>query len=518
MSNKGEMENLNVKRALISVSDKEGLTEFAKKLENCDIEIISTGGTKKNIEDDGIRVKSVEEITNFPEIMNGRVKTIHPKIFGGILAREEDKEQKEDLEIVDINLVVVNLYPFEETSKKEGELSELIEMIDIGGPSLIRAAAKNYSRVCVVVDPEDYEEVSSAIEKQQMNLDMRERLALKAFQYTAKYDAYIQSELSERFDLDILSNDYLNIIGKRKGELRYAENPHQSGAFYVDSKVDTPSIATAKQIQGKQLSYNNILDFDGALAIVADFEEPTVVIIKHTNPCGVASSENLSEAYNDALETDPSSAFGGIIGANREVDIETANKIVESFKEGVVAPSFSKESIEILSQKKNMRLLEVGDIERYEAGNQMKSVAGGWLIQEPDQKRITREECSVVTDKQPSEEEWIGLMYGWKLIKHIRSNAIVFTKGKRTVGIGAGQMSRVDSVRIASFKSRPDAKGTVMASDAFFPFPDGIEAAAEAGITSIIQSGGSIRDQEVIDSANKIGVSMVFTGERHFRH
>ena len=518
MSNRDEMENLNVKRALISVSDKEGLTEFVKKLQTCDIEIISTGGTKKNIEDEGIQVKSVEEITNFPEIMNGRVKTIHPKIFGGILAREEDKEQKEDLEIVDINLVVVNLYPFEETSKKEGELSELIEMIDIGGASLIRAAAKNYSRVCVVVDPEDYEEVSSAIEKQQMNLDMRERLALKAFQYTAKYDAYIQTELSERFDLDILSNDYLNIIGKRKGELRYAENPHQSGAFYVDSKVDTPSIATAKQIQGKQLSYNNILDFDGALAIVADFEEPTVVIIKHTNPCGVASSENLSEAYDDALETDPSSAFGGIIGVNREVDIETANKIVESFKEGVVAPSFSKESIKILSQKKNMRLLEVGDIERYEAGNQMKSVAGGWLIQEPDQKKITREECSVVTDKQPSEEEWIGLMYGWKLIKHIRSNAIVFTKGKRTVGIGAGQMSRVDSVRIASFKSRPDAKGTVMASDAFFPFPDGIEAAAEAGITAIIQSGGSIRDQEVIDSANKIGVSMVFTGERHFRH
>ena len=350
MSNKGEMENLNVKRALISVSDKEGLTEFAKKLENCGIEIISTGGTKKNIEDDGIRVKSVEEITNFPEIMNGRVKTIHPKIFGGILAREEDKEQKKDLEIVDINLVVVNLYPFEETAKKEEELSELIEMIDIGGPSLIRAAAKNYSRVCVVVDPEDYEEVSSAIEKQQMNLDMRKRLALKAFQYTAKYDTYIQSELSERFDLDILSNDYLNIAGKRKGELRYAENPHQSGAFYVDSKVDTPSIATAKQIQGKQLSYNNILDFDGALAIVADFEEPTVVIIKHTNPCGVASSENISEAYSDALETDPSSAFGGIIGINREVDIETANKIVESFKEGVIAPSFSKESIEILSQ------------------------------------------------------------------------------------------------------------------------------------------------------------------------
>ncbi len=518
MSNRNKMEKISVKRALISVSDKEGVAEFARKLAKCGIEIISTGGTKKVIEDEGIEVKSVEKITDFPEIMDGRVKTIHPKIFGGILAREKDKEQKESLGIEDIDLVVVNLYPFEETAKNEESLPELIEMIDIGGPSLIRAAAKNYSRVCVVVEPEDYNEVIQAIENQKIDVSMREKLALKAFQHTAKYDSYIQSELSNRFDIESLTSDDLTIIGERKGELRYAENPHQKGAFYINPRIDTPSIATAKQLQGKQLSYNNILDFDGALAIVADFEEPTVVIIKHTNPCGVASSEIISEAYSSALETDPSSAFGGIIGINREVDMETANKIVESFKEGVVAPAFSKEALKILSQKKNMRLLEVGDIVRYEAGKQMRSVAGGWLVQESDKKRITREECTIVTDKKPSEEEWDGLMYGWKLMKHIRSNAIVFTKGKRTVGIGAGQMSRVDSVKIASFKSRPDAKGTVMASDAFFPFPDGIEAAAEAGVTAIIQSGGSIRDQEVIDSANKIGVSMVFTGERHFRH
>ena len=518
LSTKNKMENLSVKRALISVSNKERLAEFVKRLNKCGIEIISTGGTKKVIENEKVEVKSVQQVTGFPEIMDGRVKTLHPKVFGGILAREEDREQKEELGIEDIDLVIVNLYPFEETAKKEKTLSELIEMIDVGGPSLIRAAAKNYSRVCVVVEPQDYDEVIRAIEKGGVDVEMRERLALKAFQHTAKYDTYIQNELSERFDIDTLSNEYLNISGKRKGELRYAENPHQNGAFYVNPRVETPSIATAKQLQGKQLSYNNILDFDGALAIVADFEEPTVVIIKHTNPCGVASSEIISEAYDFALETDPSSAFGGIIGINREVDTETANRIVESFKEGIIAPSFSKKALEILSQKKNMRLLEVGDIRKYKAGKQMKSVAGGWLVQESDKKRVTREECKVVTNKKPTEEEWVGLMYGWRLMKHIRSNAIVFTKGKRTIGIGAGQMSRVDSVKIASFKSRPDAKGTVMASDAFFPFPDGIEAAAEAGVTSIIQSGGSIRDQEVIDSANKIGVSMVFTGERHFRH
>ena len=516
LSNKEEMESLSVKRALISVSDKEGLADFSSRLERCGVEIIATGGTLEFILDKGVKAKGVEEVTGFPEIMDGRVKTIHPKIFGGILAREGD--QKENPEIEQIELVVVNLYPFEKSAKNEDALSNLIEMIDIGGPSLIRAAAKNYSRVCVVVEPHDYEEVIEAIEKKRLKQNMRKRLALKAFQHTSLYDSYIQSELSERFDVETLSSDYLNLIGKRRGELRYAENPHQDGAFYVNSRIDTPSVATAKQIQGKQLSYNNILDFDGALAIVADFGEPTVVIIKHTNPCGVASSEKLSEAYSYALETDPASAFGGIIGVNREVDAETANKIVESFKEGIIAPSFSKESLEILSEKTNMRLLEVGNISNYEPGNEVKSVAGGWLVQETDRKKILREDCSVVTDKPPSEEEWIGLMYGWRLIKHIKSNAIVFTKGRRTVGIGAGQMSRVDSVRIASFKSRPDAKGAVMASDAFFPFPDGIETAAEAGVTAIIQPGGSIRDQEVIDSANKMGVSMVFTGNRHFRH
>ena len=511
------MERRKISRVLISVSDKNKLTDFTRELDNLDIEIVSTGGTSKVITESGISVTSVEEVTNFPELMGGRVKTLHPMIFGGILARDSDLEETKKHKINLFDMVVCNLYPFKEAVLKGADLESLVEEIDIGGPSLLRASAKNHSRVAVVSDPEDYDWIISELKEGGLNLEQRQDLALKAYRHTAEYDTTIQRELSQRFDEEGLPSS-LQISGIGSPPLRYGENPHQSAVFYSDIFSSAPSVSDAIQLQGKQLSYNNLLDFDAALSIVAEFEDLTAVVVKHNNPCGAASANSLEEAYDLAINTDPQSSFGGIISFNGKVESTLAEKIISSFKEGVIAPSFSESALEILSSKKNLRVLETGNLEHYHRNPTLRSLDKGWLLQESDEAMIDISDCKIVTERKPSSTELESLYFAWKIVKHVKSNAIVFAKNKNTVGIGAGQMSRIDSVKIAEFKSIPDAKGCVMSSDAFFPFRDGIDEAVKAGITAVIQPGGSMRDQEVIDAANEHNIAMVFTGMRHFKH
>ena len=506
-----------VSRVLISVSDKTKITDLAHKLNKLGVEIVSTGGTSQVISDEGINVVSVDTVTNFPEMMGGRVKTLHPLIFGGILARDEDSKEVEEHNIGIIDMVICNLYPFREAISKNLDLASIIEQIDIGGPSLLRAAAKNHSRVAVVTDADDYDWIVDEIKLGGLNLLQRQDLALKAFRHTAEYDSTIQSELGSRFGEEGLPSS-LHVTGLGSPPLRYGENPHQSAIFYSDLLSTTPSVSNAEQLQGKQLSYNNILDFDAALAMVTEFEEPTIVVVKHNNPCGAASADNLVEAYDSAINTDPMSSFGGIIALNREVDGDLSKKIISSFKEGVIAPSFNSEAREILSQKENLRVLETGSLDNYERSFSLRSIDQGWLMQESDEATIDISDCKVVTERHPTQEELDGLQFGWRIVKHVKSNAIVFTRQKCTVGIGAGQMSRIDSVKIATFKSIPNAQGTVMSSDAFFPFRDGIDVLAKSGAKCVIQPGGSIRDDEVIKAANEHNLIMLFTNIRHFKH
>tara|TARA_Y100000768_G_scaffold99754_1_gene72824 strand:- start:2039 stop:3607 length:1569 start_codon:yes stop_codon:yes gene_type:complete len=514
-----------IKRALVSVSNKEGIVEFCSSLsKDHGIEIISTGGTLKTLQDSGIDAIDISAHTGFPEIMDGRVKTLHPKVHGGILSRREiDKEVVTQNEIEEIDLVVVNLYPFIETvSKKETTLEIAIENIDIGGPSMIRSSAKNSLYVGVIVEPNDYQFVLNEINDNDgsLSLKTRKRLAAKAFTHTANYDAAISNYLNEQ---EGSLPKYIFGRYELKQELRYGENPHQSASFYVeaDNKHER-GISSAIQLQGKELSYNNIADTDAAYECVKTFTDPACVIVKHANPCGIALGKHILEAYEKAFASDETSAFGGIIAFNEPLDLSTANKILENqFVEVIIAPRISKEVQNAFSVKENIRLLETQALGSPNQEPKFLSVNGGLLIQDNDIGHISKEDIKIVSDREPSKEEIENCLFAWKVCKFVKSNAIVYTKNFQTIGIGAGQMSRIDSAQIAASKALErgfETKGCCMASDAFFPFRDGIDAAANIGITSVIQPGGSMRDQEVIDAANEAGMAMLFTGMRHFRH
>ncbi|MBO8157511.1 MAG: bifunctional phosphoribosylaminoimidazolecarboxamide formyltransferase/IMP cyclohydrolase [Bacillaceae bacterium] len=509
------------KRALISVSNKQGVVEFAKGLEALGVEIISTGGTKSLLEEEGVAVKSVSDVTGFPEILDGRVKTLHPAIHGGLLAvrdSEKHQQQLEEQQITPIDLVVVNLYPFKETiSKRDVTFEDAIENIDIGGPTMLRSAAKNHEYVTVVVDPEDYDRVLDALKQGDVSREDRRRLAAKVFRHTANYDAMISKYLTEQTGEEWPEN--FTVTYEKAQDLRYGENPHQQAAFYKDPFITKGSIASSKQLNGKALSYNNINDADAALAIVKEFKEPAAVAIKHTNPCGVGTGETLIEAYERAYEADPVSIFGGIVAVNREVDEQTALKMKEIFLEIILAPSFSEQALDILKQKKNLRLLEV-DLSETEAKPERKltSVHGGVLIQEEDRYTLDQAEISIPTKREPTDKEWEDLKLAWKIVKHVKSNAILLAKDQMTIGVGAGQMNRVGAAKIAVEQAGDKVKGAVMASDAFFPMDDTVELAGKAGITAIIQPGGSIRDEDSIKKADEYGIAMVFTGVRHFKH
>jgi phosphoribosylaminoimidazolecarboxamide formyltransferase/IMP cyclohydrolase len=518
--------NRPVRRALISVSDKSGIVEFAKALHEKGVAILSTGGTAKLLIENFIPVTEVSRHTGFPEIMNGRVKTLHPKIHGGILGRRGlDDGVMKDNDIAPIDLVVVNLYPFEATVADENcSLEDAIENIDIGGPAMVRATAKNNAYVAVVVDPTDYDRVLDEIKSKEgcVSNETRFDLAVKAFEHTAAYDGAIANYLG-RIKADG-SKDTLprtiNLQFHKAQEMRYGENPHQNAAFYTETSPKEACIATSRQIQGKELSFNNIGDTDAALECIKQFEAPACVIVKHANPCGVAINGSLLEAYDRAYSTDPESAFGGIIAFNRELDGETAKAIIDrQFVEVIVAPTVSQAAIDAVTEKKNVRLLECGSWNAPTTRLDYKRVNGGLLVQDAD--LALHNELNVVTDRRPSDEEMDDLLFTWRVAKFVKSNAIVYGKDNMTIGVGAGQMSRVNSARIAGIKAEHaglEVKGSVMASDAFFPFRDGIDAAHEAGISAVIQPGGSMRDEEVIAAANEHGMAMVFTGMRHFRH
>jgi len=515
-----------VRRALISVSDKNGIIEFAKTLHAQGVEILSTGGTAKLLIDNMIPVMEVSKHTGFPEIMDGRVKTLHPKIHGGILGRRgtDDGVMKAN-DIAPIDLVVVNLYPFEETVAQEDcTFDDAIENIDIGGPAMVRATAKNHAYVSIIVDPEDYQRVLEELHDNEgvVSDDTRFDLAVKAFEHTAKYDGMIANYLG-KIKSDGSTNELPRTISlqfDKVQEMRYGENPHQKAAFYTEKNPTEASVVTAKQLQGKELSFNNIGDTDAALECVKQFDEPCCVIVKHANPCGVSVSDNILDAYNKAYSTDPESAFGGIIAFNRELDEETAKSIVErQFVEVIIAPSISGEAIEAVAEKKNIRLLECGQWQGTSPRLDYKRVNGGLLVQDAD--LLLLNEMKVVSEQQPSEQEMNDLLFSWKVAKFVKSNAIVYGKNNMTIGVGAGQMSRINSARIAGIKAEHaslEVPGSVMASDAFFPFRDGIDAAHEAGIAAVIQPGGSMRDDEVIAAANEHGMAMIFTGMRHFKH
>ncbi|TFB07865.1 bifunctional phosphoribosylaminoimidazolecarboxamide formyltransferase/IMP cyclohydrolase [Candidatus Atribacteria bacterium MT.SAG.1] len=516
-----------IKRALISVSNKEGVIYFAQGLSKMGIEIISTGGTAKLLIEAGIKVKLISEVTNFPEILDGRVKTLHPLIFGGILAQSDNPIHQEQLaaqQIESIGLVVVNLYPFQKTiSKKEVSLEEAIENIDIGGPSLSRAAAKNYQDVAVVINPQDYPVILEELKKNngEISLDTKKKLAVKVFEHTSFYDGIITKYLRKNLIRESTSfPKTLNLIGEKVSDLRYGENPHQSASFYKEILVDEANLGDAVQLGGKELSFNNLVDLGAVLEMVKDFQEPTVVFIKHTNPCGLASAFTIEEAYQKAYEGDPLSAYGSIIGINGAVGVKLANLINETtFVEAILAPDFEDKALSILRQKKNRRLIKVGDLKKKNLQiREIKKISGGFLVQDRDLKEFKVEDLEIVSKKKPNKKELEELLFAWKAAKHVKSNAIVLTKGKQTVGIGAGQMSRVDAVIIAIRKSEGRSKGSCLASDAFFPFRDGIDEAAKAGVTAIIQPGGSKRDEEVIEAANEHNLIMVFTGTRCFKH
>ncbi|MBA2778739.1 bifunctional phosphoribosylaminoimidazolecarboxamide formyltransferase/IMP cyclohydrolase [Billgrantia kenyensis] len=518
-----------VRRALISVSDKTGIVDFARGLSQHGVELLSTGGTYRLLQENGIAVTEVSEHTGFPEIMDGRVKTLHPKIHGGILGRRgQDDAVMAEHDIAPIDMVVVNLYPFAETvAKPDCTLEDAIENIDIGGPTMVRACAKNHAYTAIVVDAGDYDRVLAEIAEGGGSVSEATRfdLAVKAFEHTAGYDAAIADYLGQRVPggEDGFPRTY-NVQFIKKQAMRYGENPHQSAAFYVEADAREASVATARQLQGKALSFNNVADTDAAFECVKSFTDTACVIVKHANPCGVAVGVTPYEAYDKAFATDPTSAFGGIIAFNRPLDAETARAIIDrQFVEVIIAPGVDEAALAIVAEKQNVRLLDVGDSwpgER-EHAHDFKRVTGGLLVQDRDLGMVGRDELTVVSERVPSEQEMRDLAFAWKVAKYVKSNAIVYAKEGQTVGVGAGQMSRVYSARIAGIKAADEGlsvPGSVMASDAFFPFRDGIDAAAAAGITAVIQPGGSMRDQEVIDAANEAGIAMVFTGMRHFRH
>lgn len=512
-----------VRRALISVSDKRNLMPFAERLNALGVEILSTGGTCRQIRQAGIAAIEVSSKTGFPEIMDGRVKTLHPRIHGGLLGRRgTDDGVMQEHGIEPIDLLAVNLYPFEQTiSRADATLDDAIENIDIGGPAMIRAASKNHRDVAVVVDPDDYDAVMDAIEGETIDVEFRRRLAAKAYAHTASYDTAITRYLADTLDEDALGERFL-YSGKLVQSLRYGENPHQAAAFYRDQTAPAGSLASARQHQGKSLSYNNIADSDAALECVRQFGQPACVIVKHANPCGVALDESILAAYKRAFSTDPVSAFGGIIAFNGNVDAATAEAIIEKqFVEVIVAPAFDADALRVLATKKNVRVLETGDRNASSARFDYKKVSGGLLVQSADLGVINAGDLKVVTEKAPDERQIADMLFAWKVAKFVKSNAIVFCKDNMTIGVGAGQMSRVYSTRIAAIKAADEnlsVEGSVMASDAFFPFRDGIDSAAETGISAIIQPGGSMRDSEVIAAANEHDLAMVFTGMRHFRH
>jgi phosphoribosylaminoimidazolecarboxamide formyltransferase/IMP cyclohydrolase len=518
-----------ITRALLSVSDKTGVLEFARELARYDVEILSTGGTAKMLRDAGLPVKDVSEFTGFPEMLDGRVKTLHPKVHGGLLGMRSNPEHVAKMKehgIENIDMVVVNLYPFEATVAKEGcTLEDAIENIDIGGPTMLRSAAKNWPDVTVITDPVDYEKVLSEMNATSgaVSKETNFGLAVKVYQRTAAYDAAISNWLGRRTGEDVsLFPDTYTVQFRKAQEMRYGENPHQNAAFYLETGVTEASTATATQLQGKELSYNNIADTDAALECMKQFSAaPSCVIVKHANPCGVAVGDSLLEAYNRAYSTDPESAFGGIIACSRELDAETASAIVErQFVEVIIAPTVSAEASAIVAAKKNVRLLACGPLPTQTMPRlDMKRVTGGLLLQDADLALYN--ELRVVSKRTPTEQEMADLLFAWRVAKFVKSNAIVYAKDKMTIGVGAGQMSRVNSARIAAIKAEHanlPVAGAVMASDAFFPFRDGIDNAASVGITAVIQPGGSMRDNEVIAAADEHGMAMVLTGMRHFRH
>ena len=510
------------KRALVSVSDKTGIVEFCKRLIACDFEIISTGGTAKALKDAGLPVIGISELTGFPECLDGRVKTLHPIVHAGLLAMRSNPEHMEQLEKLNINtidVVAVNLYPFKATISKPGvSFADAVENIDIGGPTMIRAAAKNYQDVAVVVDPKDYERVLSELEAGKITLDTKKYLQYKVFAHTAVYDSMISNYLAEQ--LGIRYPDSITFAYEKAQDMRYGENPHQGASYYSEEFIRAGSLSKAKQLWGKELSYNNINDANGALELVKEFDEPCVVSSKHANPCGVGVGETVHEAYVKAYESDPVSVFGGILAINRVVDAATANEINKIFIEIVIAEGFTKEALDILTTKKNIRLLELPDIRerREKSAYDMKKVYGGLLVQDYDETLFKAENLKVVTDRAPTEEEMKALLFNWKVVKYTKSNAIVIGLKDRTTGIGMGQTNRIWAAQQAIEHAGDKAKGSVMASDAFFPFPDCVEECVKAGITAIIQPGGSLRDQLSIDACNAAGIAMIFVGDRHFRH
>lgn len=507
------------KRALLSVSDKTGLIKFARELADAGYELISTGGTLESLKKAGLEVLPVSAVTNFDEILDGRVKTLHPMIHGGILARREladHQSQLEKLNITPIDIVVVNLYPFKETiANPEVTEADAIENIDIGGPTMLRAAAKNFESVTVVVDPADYDQVLQGLQTDAIAL--RKKLAAKVFRHTAQYDALIAeyfTELTGETDPEALTLTY-----EKVDSLRYGENPHQSAAFYKEANIKGGSIAHAKQLNGKELSYNNIQDANAALEILMEFsDQPAAVAVKHMNPCGVGIGDTIEQAFQTAYDADPISIFGGIVALNREVDLATAQHLKGIFLEIIIAPSFSKEALELLVEKPNLRLLETAVEPDQLDSKKVVSVRGGLLVQNRDLGRVEVDDLTVVTKQAPSEKQLQELLFAWKVVKHVKSNAIVLAKDHQTIGVGAGQMNRVGAAQIALDQAGNKAQGAVLASDAFFPMPDTVENAAKAGIKAIIQPGGSKRDQDSIDVCNAYGIAMVMTGMRHFKH
>src|SRR4051794_24400642 len=509
------------KRALISVSDKTGVVEFARNLVEQGFEVISTGGTKKALQESGVPVIGVSDVTGFPEILDGRVKTLNPLIHGGLLGKFDDPSHMEQMNahnIDPIQIVCVNLYPFQQTIEKPDVTTEdAIENIDIGGPAMLRASAKNHQYVTVVVDPVDYTNVIEELKADgQTKLETRRKLAAKVFRHTAAYDALIAEYMTELAQEE--TPEKLTVTYELKQSLRYGENPHQKAAFYKKPLGSTFSIANAEQLHGKELSYNNINDADAALQIVKEFIEPAAVAVKHMNPCGIGTGVTTFTAFEKAFAADPVSIFGGIIAFNREVDAETAGKLHEIFLEIIIAPSFSADALSILTSKKNLRLLTIPFLGAKKPELKLTTIEGGLLVQEQDQFTLEGATIKVATKRQPTEQEWAALKLGWKVVKHVKSNAIVVTKEDMTIGIGAGQMNRVGAAEIALKQAGEKAAGAALASDAFFPMDDTVEAAAKAGITAIIQPGGSIRDEDSIKKADEYGIAMVFTGVRHFKH
>ncbi len=515
----------SIKRALISVSDKTGVVELAKGLEALGAEILSTGGTAKALREAGVNVLDVAAYTGSPEILDGRVKTLHPKVHGGLLGRRSlpaHVEQMKQHGIGPIDVVVVNLYPFEATiSKPDCRFEEAIENIDIGGPSMLRSAAKNHEDVLVLVDPADYARVLSAVKDNSASVALRRELAMKVFQHTARYDSLIAGYLERQHGGgEVKFPKVLSLQYELAETLRYGENPHQQGAFYRELHSHEPSVSRGKILHGKAMSYNNFLDANSALELAKEYDETAVAIIKHNNPCGVALGATPVEAYVRARETDPVSAFGGVIAFNRVVDLASAKEITSTFVEVVIAPGFAEDALTELKRKKDLRLLDVGPLTKVkQEGYDLKKLVGGLIVQDRDLGMLTDlRALPVPTVRKPTDEEYQACAFAWKVCKHVKSNAIIYAKPGQTVGIGAGQMSRVDSVKLAAMKAQMPVKGCVMASDAFFPFRDGLDAAAQAGITAVIQPGGSIRDAEVVKAADEHGLAMIMTGMRHFRH